>query len=110
VNPTASIAGPQVTGRTSALNSPAIYINLEAQEESAQEPAKETQQLFNVTLVQGGELPNNRVYLDGCSTVTAFKNNKFLKSIKTEVRGVKINCNVGAISTNKRGQYGNLKA
>jgi len=58
---------------------------------------------------QGGELPDNRVYLDGCSTVTAFKNDKFLKSIKTEARGVKINCNAGAISTNKRGKYGNLK-
>jgi hypothetical protein len=41
--------------------------------------------------------------------VTAFKNNKFLKSIKTEARGVKINCNAGVISTNKRGQYGTLK-
>ena len=26
-----------------------------------------------------------------------------------EAKGVKINCNAGAISTNKRGQYGNLK-
>ena len=83
-------------------------MTLEAQEETTQEPAKEAQQLFNVMLTQGGELPDNRVYLDGCSTVTAFKNDKFLKSIKTEARGVKINCNAGAISTNKRGQYGNL--
>jgi Tfp pilus assembly protein PilX len=85
-------------------------MNLEAQEESNQEPAEEAQQLFNVTLAQGGELPNNRVYLDGCSTVTAFKNDRFLKSIKTEAQGIKINYNVGAISTNKREQYGNLKA
>jgi hypothetical protein len=49
------------------------------------------------------------VYLDGCSTVTAFKNDRFLKDIRTEARGVKINCNAGAISTNKRGDYGNLK-
>ena len=84
-------------------------MNLKAQDESTQEPAKEAQQLFNVTLAQGGELPDNRVYLDGCSTVTAFKNNKFLTSIKTEAQGVKINCNAGAISTNKRGEYGNLK-
>jgi hypothetical protein len=41
--------------------------------------------------------------------VTTFNFNKFLKSIKTGARGVKINCNAGAISTNKRGQYGNLK-
>ena len=84
-------------------------MTLEAQEESTQEPAKEGQQLFNVTLTQGGELPDNRVYLDGCSTVTAFKNDKFFKSINTEARGVKINCNAGATSTNKRGEYGNLK-
>jgi hypothetical protein len=32
-----------------------------------------------------------------------------LKGIKTEPRGVQINCNAGAITTNKRGTYGNLK-
>jgi len=84
-------------------------MTLEAQKETTQEPAEEAQQLFNVTLTQGGELPDNRVFLDGCSTVTAFKNDKFLKSIKMEAKGVKINCNAGTISTNKRGQYGNLK-
>ena len=86
-----------------------LHMNLEAQEESGQEPAEEGQQLFNVTLAQGGELPDNRVYLDGCSTVTAFKNDKFLKNIKTEARALKINCNAGAISTNRRGECGNLK-
>jgi hypothetical protein len=84
-------------------------MNLVAQDESAQEPSEEAQQLFNVTLAQGGELPDNRVYLYGCSTVTAFKNDKFLTSIKTEAQGVKINCNAGAISTNKRGEYRKLK-
>jgi hypothetical protein len=84
-------------------------MNLKAQNKSTQEMAEEAQQLFNVTLAQGGELPDSRVYLDGCSTVTAFKNDKFLTSIKTEAQGVKINCNAGAISTNKRGEYGNLK-
>jgi len=96
---------PQLSGEQQSQ----LHMTLEAQEETTQKPAEEAQQLFNVMLSQGGELPNNRVYLDGCSTVTAFKNNKFLKSIKTEARGVKINCNAGAISTNKRGQYGNLK-
>jgi hypothetical protein len=96
---------PQLSGEQQLQ----LHMNLEAQEESTQEPAEEAQQLFNVTLAQGGELPDNRVYLDGCSTVTAFKNDKFLKSIKTEARGVKINCNAGAISTNKRGKNGNLK-
>ena len=36
-------------------------MNLEAQDESTQEPAEEAQQLFNVTLAQGGELPDNTV-------------------------------------------------
>jgi hypothetical protein len=96
---------PQLSGEQQSQ----LHMNLEAQEESTWEPAKEAQQLFNVTLAQGGELPDNRVYLDGCSTVTAFKNDKFLESIKTEARGVKINCNAGTISTNKRGKYENLK-
>jgi hypothetical protein len=71
---------PQLNGEQQSQ----LHMNLEAQDESAQEPAKEAQQLFNVTLAQGGELPDNRVYLDGCSTVTAFKNDKFVTSIKTE--------------------------
>ncbi len=53
---------PKLTGEQQSQ----LHMNLEAQEESAQEPAEEAQQLFNVTLVQGGELPNNRVYLNGC--------------------------------------------
>ncbi len=96
---------PQLTGEQQSQ----LHMNLEAQDEPTQEPAKEAQQLFNVMLAQGGELPDNRVYLDGCSTLTAFKNDKFLTSMKTEARGGKINCNAGAISTNKRGEYGNLK-
>ncbi len=71
---------PQLSGEQQSQ----LHMNLEAQDESTQELAKEAQQLFNVTLVQGGELPDNRVYLDGCSTVTAFKNDKFLTIIKTE--------------------------
>ena len=39
---------------------------------------------MNVTFAQGAELPNSRVYLDGCSTVTAFKNDKYLNGIKTK--------------------------
>ena len=41
---------PQLTGEQQSQ----LHMNLEAQEESAQEPAKEVQQLFNVTLAQGG--------------------------------------------------------
>ncbi len=58
---------------------------------------------------QGGALPDNRAYLDGCSTVTAFKTDKYLREIKTVPGGIKINCNVGVVSTNQMGTYGNLK-
>jgi hypothetical protein len=60
-------------------------------------------------LVQGRALPDNRAYLDGCSTVMAFKTNKHLQKIKTMPGGIKINCNAGAVSTNRMGTYGNLK-
>ena len=87
-----------------------LHMNLEAQEGTEQEPADDAHQLLNVVMAQGGELPNNRVYLDGCSTVTAFKNKQLLKNIKTEERGVRINCHAGMVTTNERGTYGKLKA
>ena len=59
-------------------------MNLEAHEETTQEAAGDAHQLFNVTLTQGGELPDDRVYLDGCSAVTAFKSDKYLKGINSE--------------------------
>ena len=62
-----------------------------------------------VMLAQGGALPNDRAYLDGCSSVTAFKSDKHLKNIKTVRGGVKINCNTGTVLTNLRGTYGGLK-
>jgi hypothetical protein len=96
---------PQLSGEQQSQ----LHMNLEAHQETSQETAEDTHQLLNVTFAQGGELPNSRVYLNGCLTVTAFKSNKYLKGIKTEARGVRINCNAGAISTNKRGTYGNLK-
>ncbi len=74
-----------------------------------EEQEQEGHQLLNVTLAQGGALPNNRAYLDGCSMVTAFKTNKYLQEIKTVPGGIKINCNAGAVSTNRMGTYGNLK-
>ncbi len=62
-----------------------------------------------MTLAQGGALPDNWAYLDGCSTVTAFKSGKYLKGIKTIQGGIKINCNAGAVVTNKRGTYRGLE-
>ena len=96
---------PQLSGEQQSQ----LHMNLEAHEETTQEAAKDAHQLLNVTFAQGGELPDSRVYLDGCSTVHAFKSDKYLEGIKTEARGVRINCNAGAVSTNKRGTYGSLK-
>ncbi len=70
---------------------------------------QEGHQLLNVTMVQGRALPDNRAYLNRCSTVRAFKTDKYLHEIKTVPRSIKINCNVGAVSTNQMGTYGNLK-
>ncbi len=83
-------------------------MNLNAQDE-VEKVQEEGYQLLNVTFVQGAALPENRAYLDGCSTVTTFKTDKYLKGIKTLTNGIKINCNAGAVTTNQMGSYGNLK-
>jgi hypothetical protein len=78
-------------------------MNLEAgQDEGDAIQNKEGHQALHISLAQGGELPNNRAYLNGCSTVTAFKSDQFLKDVKTIKGGIKINCNVGAVVTNIR--------
>ncbi len=85
-----------------------LHMALKAQDDK-KEQAEEGPQLLHVALAQGGALPDNRAYLDGCSTVTAFKSRKYLENIRTVERSVRINCNVGAMVTNKRGAYGGLK-
>ncbi len=70
---------------------------------------EEGHQLLNVMLAQGENLPENRAYLDGCSTVMAFKTDKYLKGIKTLPSEIKINCNAGAVLTNRIYTYGKLK-
>ena len=59
-------------------------MSLEAHKETAQEAAEDAHQLLNVTFAQGVELPDSRVYLDGCSTITTYKSDKYLRGIKTE--------------------------
>jgi hypothetical protein len=87
-----------------------MHMNLEAgQDEGDMISIKEGHQLLHVSLAQGGELPDNRAYLNGCLTVSAFKSNQFLKNVKTVKGGININCNAGAVVTNKRGNYGKLK-
>ncbi len=61
---------PQLSNKQQAQ----LHMNVEAQgEEGRKEPeAQEGHQMLHVTLAQGGVLPDNRAYLDRCSTVTAF--------------------------------------
>jgi hypothetical protein len=86
-------------------------MNIEAQGEEGEkeQEAQEGHQMLHVTLAQGGALPDDKAYLNGCSTVTAFKSDKHLKNIKTVRGGVKINCNAGTVTSNLRGTYGGLK-
>ncbi len=69
---------------------------------------QEGHQLLNVAFTQGEALPDNRAYLDGCSTVTAFKSKKYLESIRTLKSEIKNNCNAGAVTTNQMGSYGRM--
>jgi hypothetical protein len=96
---------PQQTNKQQAQ----LHMNLEGNKDVEEQEHQEGHQLLNMTMVQGGALPNNRAYLDGCSTVTAFKMDKYLRKIKTVPGGIKINCNAGVVSTNQMGTYGNLK-
>ena len=83
-------------------------MNLDAQDD-VEEVQEEGHQLLNVTFAEGAALPKNKAYLDSCSTVTSFRTDKYLKGIKTLNNGIKINCNAGAVTTNRMGSYGNLK-
>jgi hypothetical protein len=95
---------PQLSGELQAQ----LHMNLDAQEEGKGQPAEDGHQVLHVSLTQGRDLPDDRAYLDGCSTVTAFKNKRFLKEIRTVKGGIKINCNAGALMTNKKGKIGRL--
>jgi hypothetical protein len=95
---------PPLSGKQQAQ----LHMNLEEQGK-IKDQQEERHQLLNVTLAQGGNLLENRAYLDGCSTVTAFKTDTYLKGIKMLPSGIKINCNAGAVSTNCMGTYGKLK-
>jgi len=83
-------------------------MNLEGQGDT-KEQQEEGHQLLNVMLAQGGNLPKNQAYLDGCSSVTMFKTDKYLKGIRMLPSGIKINCNAGMVSMNRMGTYEKLK-
>ncbi len=95
---------PQLSGKRQGQR----HMILDAQEGGEGQPVWDGHQLLHVSLTQGGNLPDNRAYLDGCLTVTAFKNKRFLKGIHTVERGIKINCNAGTVTTNKKGKFGRL--
>jgi hypothetical protein len=99
---------PQLSGEQQAQ----LHMSLEAQEndQTGEQTKKQGHQLLHVSMTQGEELPEDRAYLDGCSTVTAFKNDKFLKEIRAVPGGIKINCNAGAVLTNMKGKFGWLNA
>ncbi len=59
-------------------------------------------------MLQTDKLPNHRTYLDGCSTVTAFKTKKYLENLWRVNRGVKINCNSRALRTKILVDYGSM--
>ena len=86
-----------------------LHMNQEAQEDTTEEQAgEEGHQMMHVSFSQGGELPDNGASLDGCSTVTAFKNKKFLENLRQVKGGIKINCNAGAMTTDIKGGFGGL--
>jgi hypothetical protein len=64
---------------------------------------------MHMSLLQGGKLPDSRAHLDRCLMVMAFKTDKYLKGIRTVGGDIKINCNAGLVTTNKRETYGQLK-
>ena len=84
-----------------------LHMHIKAEGEVPGEQ-QEGHQLLNVSMVQGEVLPNNRAYLDRCSTVRAFKTDKYLMGIRAERNRIKINCNAGTITTNEMGSYGRL--
>ncbi len=64
--------------------------------------------MMHVSFSQGREFPDDQAYLDGCLTVTAFKNKKFLENLHQVKGGIKINCNAGAVTTDLKGEFGGL--
>ena len=85
-----------------------LHMHIEADGDEGEGP-QEGHQLLNVSMLQGHGLPDNRAYLNGCSTVTAFKADKYLQGLKTVRDGIKINCNAGAVTTNEQGRFGKLR-
>ncbi len=80
-----------------------LHMTLQGKGEGRDSGQDEGHQLLNVALMQGGELSNDCGYLNGCSTVTVFKSEKYLKNVKTVRQCIKINCNAVSVMTNQKG-------
>jgi hypothetical protein len=85
-----------------------LHMHIEANPKEP-EVQEEGHQLLNVSFMQRDALPDNWAYLDGCSTVTAFKTDRYLRNMKTLPHGIKINCNADTVVTNKMGSFGWMK-
>ena len=70
-------------------------MNLGTQEKDEDKEMNEAPLLLQFTLLQGsknkGLLAENRVYLDSCSTINAFKNSRYLSNIQKLSRLLRIN-------------------
>ena len=84
-------------------------MNIVAQDEDGDAEVEEAVGMLQVTLLHSGEtryaLDESRGYLDGCSTVTAFKNPKHLNNIRKSDAHLKVNCNAGAVIADKVGSF-----
>jgi hypothetical protein len=96
---------PELTGEQQEQ----LHMTLKGQAERGNGDQDKAHQLLNMMLTQARALPDNQAYLDGCLTVTAFKNGKYLKDVNRMTQGIKINCNVGVVTTNRKGTYGRLQ-
>ena len=90
-----------------------LQMNVGAHDEEGDVEAEDAVSMLQVTLLQGDKtkysLDEDRGYLDGCSTVTAFKNAKHLKNIHKSDDHLKVNCNAGAVIADEIGSFGGLQ-
>ena len=90
-------------------------MNIVVEDEAADEENEDKKEKggfigIQVAMLQGKELPSNKAYLHNCSTVTAFKTANYIRKIKTQKKGMQVNCNAGSIKTNRKGEYGRVEA
>jgi hypothetical protein len=77
---------------------------LEAQEGAEQEEDA-AHQFLHFSMLQADKLLDDQAYIDRCLMVTALRTKKYLDNLRRVDRGVKINSNLGAIRTNKVGDF-----